>query len=596
MGGPVRSTTKLLLAAVVMGSLGTALFGAATPAGATATTLYVATTGSDTSNNCQAQASPCATIGHAVSQAASGDTIQVGAGTFNEGVVIPLALTGLTIQGQGISTVVTNPAPSASTFFINGPSTTLKMLSVSGYTGGVGIFDNGDSSQFLNDTISGDNGGIFNNGNSVTIQDDLISNNTANAIFNNGNSVVISDDTITGNSTSGTGGALFNNGTGVSLVSDTINGNSATTSAGGVNSTSSLTVSATIVANNTAPTGANCQGTLTDGGYNLEFPATAPTCGFTATTDASGNPNLGLLAWNGGPTQTEAVGAGSPAQGVIPSANAACQGTDQRGTPRIQSKPTSPPMCDIGAFQSIGGYWMVAADGGIFSFNSTFYGSTGALRLNKPIVGMAEDPLTGGYWFVAADGGIFAFNAPFYGSMGGTPLNQPIVGMAADPVTGGYWLVAADGGIFAFNAPFYGSTGAIHLNKPIVGMTADPLTGGYWFVASDGGIFSFNAPFQGSMGGTPLNQPVVGMAYDGATGGYWLVAADGGIFSFNATFYGSTGALRLNKPIVGMAAPPNGQGYWFVASDGGIFSYNVPFRGSLGSVALNQPVVGMATG
>jgi IPT/TIG domain len=165
-------------------------------------------------------------------------------------------------------------------------------------------------------------------------------------------------------------------------------------------------------------------------------------------------------------------------------------------------------------------------------------------------------PATGGYTLVASDGGIFTFGAPYYGSTGAMPLNAPIVGMAADPSTGGYWLVASDGGIFSFNAPYYGSTGAMHLNKPIVGMAADPATGGYWLVASDGGIFSFNAPFQGSTGAMTLNKPIVGMAADAATGGYWLVASDGGIFSFNAPFDGSTGGMPLNKPIVGMAANP----------------------------------------
>jgi hypothetical protein len=76
-----------------------------------------------------------------------------------------------------------------------------------------------------------------------------------------------------------------------------------------------------------------------------------------------------------------------------------------------------------------------------------------------------------GYWLVASDGGIFAFgDARFYGSTGGIRLNRPIVGMAVDPATGGYWLVASDGGVFAFDAPFYGSTGGIRLSRPIVGM------------------------------------------------------------------------------------------------------------------------------
>ena len=74
---------------------------------------------------------------------------------------------------------------------------------------------------------------------------------------------------------------------------------------------------------------------------------------------------------------------------------------------------------------------------------------------------MAATPDGGGYWMVAADGGIFAFgDAPFYGSTGSIHLNQPIVGMAPTPDGGGYWMVAADGGIFTFgDAPFYGSLG-----------------------------------------------------------------------------------------------------------------------------------------
>jgi hypothetical protein len=82
----------------------------------------------------------------------------------------------------------------------------------------------------------------------------------------------------------------------------------------------------------------------------------------------------------------------------------------------------------------------------------------------------------GSYWLVAKDGGIFSFGpgAVFHGSTGGIHLNQPVVGMAADSATGGYWLVAADGGIFSFDAPFYGSTGNIHLTQPIVGMVAAP--------------------------------------------------------------------------------------------------------------------------
>ncbi len=83
--------------------------------------------------------------------------------------------------------------------------------------------------------------------------------------------------------------------------------------------------------------------------------------------------------------------------------------------------------------------------------------STGARagrRLNQPVVGIAATPDGHGYWLVAGDGGVFSFgDARFYGSEGGRRLNQPVVGIAATPDGHGYWLVAADGGVFSFGTP-----------------------------------------------------------------------------------------------------------------------------------------------
>jgi hypothetical protein len=37
------------------------------------------------------------------------------------------------------------------------------------------------------------------------------------------------------------------------------------------------------------------------------------------------------------------------------------------------------------------GYWLVASDGGIFAYGDAgFYGSTGGMNLNRPVVGMAS--------------------------------------------------------------------------------------------------------------------------------------------------------------------------------------------------------------
>jgi hypothetical protein len=72
---------------------------------------------------------------------------------------------------------------------------------------------------------------------------------------------------------------------------------------------------------------------------------------------------------------------------------------------------------------------------------------------------MAATPSGNGYWLVAADGGIFAYgDAVFYGSAGSIRLNEPVVGMAPFGNDAGYWLVAADGGVFTYGAaPFLGS-------------------------------------------------------------------------------------------------------------------------------------------
>ena len=274
------------------------------------------------------------------------------------------------------------------------------------------------------------------------------------------------------------------------------------------------------------------------------------------------------------------------------------------GPPSLPSNtvvaPGTPPA--TGTTGVTEGYTMVAADGGIFTYgDASFYGSTGGMALNKPIVGMARTADGDGYWLVASDGGIFSFgDASFYGSTGGMALNRPIVGMARTADGDGYWLVASDGGIFSFgDASFYGSTGGMALNRPIVGMARTADGDGYWLVASDGGIFSFgDARFYGSTGGMALNRPIVGMARTPDGAGYWLVATDGGIFSYgDARFYGSTGGMALNQPIVASVPTPDGAGYWLVAADGGVFSYgDARFLGSAGGTVLNRPIVAAAPG
>ena len=101
------------------------------------------------------------------------------------------------------------------------------------------------------------------------------------------------------------------------------------------------TTSATVIQNTivAANSGNNCFGTPVDGGHNITFPgATCP--GKVA------DPLLRPLADNGGPTQTIAPLAASPAVDVVPKSGAGCLATDQRGVQRPQG-----PACDSGAFE-----------------------------------------------------------------------------------------------------------------------------------------------------------------------------------------------------------------------------------------------------
>lgn len=122
--------------------------------------------------------------------------------------------------------------------------------------------------------------------------------------------------------------------------------------------------------------------------------------------------------------------------------------------------------------------------------------------VNAPVVTIiSHSTWNGGYVQVGADGGTFSWEAPNYGSTGAIRLNSPIVDAAVMPDGRGYWLVAADGGVFTFgSAAFHGSTGGTRLNKPIVGITATPSGQGYWLTAADGGVFSFgDAKYKGSV-------------------------------------------------------------------------------------------------
>jgi SpoIID/LytB domain protein len=196
----------------------------------------------------------------------------------------------------------------------------------------------------------------------------------------------------------------------------------------------------------------------------------------------------------------------------------------------------------------------------------------------------------GGYWINAADGGVFSFgNAQFYGSTGGMVLNKPVVGIASTHDAAGYWEIATDGGIFAYgDAQFYGSTGSLVLNKPVIGMVPTRDGGGYWLIASDGGVFAYgDAGFFGSLGGSPPATALVGVAPTPDGGGYWVLGANGAPYQFGdaPTVSVSTSSPPLSGkvgPMTGLIPDFSGQGFDAVDGAGQVFAYgDAPYFGDV---------------
>ena len=165
-----------------------------------------------------------------------------------------------------------------------------------------------------------------------------------------------------------------------------------------------------------------------------------------------------------------------------------------------------------------------------------------------------------GYWLVASDGGIFGFgDAHFYGSTGGIRLNQPIVGMA--PTPDGRRLLAGGlrRGIFSLgDAAFYGSPAASDSTSPSWAWPPTPparATG--WWPPTAASSASVTPPSTAPPADVRLNRPIVGMAATPDGKGYWLVASDGGIFTSVTPSSTAPPATSASKPILSMAATPN---------------------------------------
>lgn len=237
-----------------------------------------------------------------------------------------------------------------------------------------------DGNLTLNDTTikegnatgetTGEGGGIYNSG-TVTLTNSTVSGNTASSggggICNDG-TVTLTNSTVSGNTAASDGGGIENFGT-LTLINSTISDNTASDGIGGGldNFGVTVTLTSSIISGNSASSGnevySDSSSTVTAANFNVfghsgETSAQAfvdfmPGANDVNAASDGGTPTAldailnTTLADNGGPTQTHALVAGSPAIDLDASCSTGLT-TDQRGYTRPAVSGTG---CDAGAYE-----------------------------------------------------------------------------------------------------------------------------------------------------------------------------------------------------------------------------------------------------
>jgi hypothetical protein len=302
--------------------------------------------------------------------------------------------------------------------------------------------------------------------------------------------------------------------------------------------------------------------------------------------DSSGNSWLVFAAWTAGCTSYS------------------CGGERRLFVAPVSFSSTAPPPNP-----GRNGYWLVGSDGGIFTFGTAqFYGSTGSLKLQRPVVGIVPTADRAGYWLDASDGGVFSFgDTQFYGSipkLGLNPagsglshsLNAPIVGMVPSNDDRGYFMVGSDGGVFAFgDASFEGSCPGIGGCSGSAEAVLPDATGqGYWVVTRAGNVYTFGDAHNYGQPGT-LGVPITSAVRTPDGGGYWILAGNGSVYAYgDAAYFGAPPTAVFNglDPATTIFTTSDGKGYWISSANGTVFAYgDAPNLGDLQGTRLNGAII-----
>ena len=257
------------------------------------------------------------------------------------------------------------------------------------------------------------------------------------------------------------------------------------------------------------------------------------------------------------------------------------------------------------------GYYLVGSDGGIFTFGGAqFYGSTGSLKLQRPVVGITATVNEGGYWLVASDGGIFSFgDAGFYGSIPGLGLapagtseastSMPPSSAWCHPstVAATSWSLLTEGSSHSVTPPSRARVRGLAGVGGGRSRRSRCQRSGLLARHATGNIYTFgNATYFGAPG--PQSSPVTSMVRTTDGLGYWVLLANGSVYA-----YGD--AVDRGSPLGSVAAPnsasaifttSDGGGYWVASANGEVFTYgDAPYDGGMSGTHLNGSIIA-ATG
>jgi hypothetical protein len=260
----------------------------------------------------------------------------------------------LTINGNG--SVIEQTCPGER--ILRSDSTEMLTLNQVGITGGDrdgnagGVKSFGpvtvNESTFFDNRADDSGGGLWTDNQDVTVTRSTFAGNRADddedgagsggGVWVNGAVVTVSNSTFTDNFAAD-GGAV--GGEFQEFEFATLVGNAASTVYA-----AEITMFGTVIADGEGSID-NCDiDGSTSGGYNWSDDDTCGLVDSTDTEDPGGDPMVGALADNGGPTDTMLPETGSPLLDAIPDTVSECGSTDQRGVSRPQVGG-----CDIGAVE-----------------------------------------------------------------------------------------------------------------------------------------------------------------------------------------------------------------------------------------------------